>query len=568
MARRQKVLDELDLKSTSEEEGDVAEDRYQGKAVPSKAPQPARRARADGDAEVEGEDADEDDDGGLAEGKQPEMVVPAEGEWEGQHLIIRSDTVPVQLGPDDETASIGEVSAVIDGLVVVRGDEGGKALDLQSVLACEVDRMVLGVVIDVFGLVTQPHYLILPAGAKKTEAELSSKVGSRVVAALSLPETSYLTDNVDMESLRRQGLIVDGESGGSDEDEAMEEESSADEGGKGSSGQRAIGDLHEELGKGKGKGAGKGAKRDGKAKGKGKEVKGATDRRQTRRGSQQDEDDTRSVVSGRDGLRRSTVDRARRSSGGYDGDSSAPPWRAQGSRESWRQPAEEIEDPRRRSRSPWRKFGGRPAGRNGDESLDTEQQELSVKHPPPLPPPSSRGVAPPPPPVPASQVGDSSKSHQHDDPVSNWGHSRSSTDTAKGKWSAPSRLGLPAPQWPPSCSTNVSRPPPPPTATSSTTRPPPPLPPSQQAPQQRSWDWNQEPATGGGNWQTGHGASGPMAWNAVGQDALPPPDPRQWSTPPGVSPPPPSPHQLWNETGNDVGGAWRENAPQSSMRRW
>jgi len=565
MARRQKVLDELDLKSTSEEEG-FEEEKHQATAMAVREPQGARRgkdgapARADAEAEAEGEEMEDDEDGGFAEGKQPEVVMPVEGEWEGQHLIIRTDALPEQIGPEDETASIGEVSAIIDGLVVVRGDEGSKALDLQSVLAGEADRMVLGVVVDVFGLVTQPHYLLLPVGAKKTEAELLSLVGLRVIACLSLPETSYLTDNVDMDSLRRQGLIADGESGGSDEDEGMEdEESSMDEGGKGSK-QRSIGDLREEraeTGKSKGKGAGKGSKRDGKAKGKGKEAKGAADRRPSRRGGPE-EDDIRSAVSSRDAPRRSTST-PWSSGGGYDDDSSAPkgdcpPWRTQGSREtSWRQ-SSEVQDSHRRSRSPWRTHGGRPA-RHGDQSLDNEQQEHSIL-PPPLP--SLRGVQPPPPPLPASQA---------DEPPGSWNHARSSTESAKGKWGATqsARLALPPPPSPSCGGASGSRLPPPPTPSSGSSGPrPPPAPPSQQA-QQSAWHWGKPPtetSLGSTNWQSiqfgnGAGAAGSMAWNAGGQPPMPAPaEPRQWNAPTGVSPPPPS------------GSTWRENPPQTSMRRW
>merc|ERR1719321_1602414 len=108
---------------------------------------------------------------------------------------------------------VGFVHALIEGLIVVRGDGDRKALDLQSVL-CTDGREVIGVVIDVFGLVTQPHYLVYPTCAQKE----SLGADTIVYAAVTLPETSFICDSSDLQAVRAALMQDSAENGLPDAD--------------------------------------------------------------------------------------------------------------------------------------------------------------------------------------------------------------------------------------------------------------------------------------------------------------------------------------------------------------
>eukprot|EP00403_Amphidinium_massartii_P039918 CAMPEP_0178434906 /NCGR_PEP_ID=MMETSP0689_2-20121128/33659_1 /TAXON_ID=160604 /ORGANISM="Amphidinium massartii, Strain CS-259" /LENGTH=655 /DNA_ID=CAMNT_0020056973 /DNA_START=53 /DNA_END=2016 /DNA_ORIENTATION=+ len=446
-SRIKEVLDGLDLESTSEEEG--LEEKPQIERKPAR-----HQPRPEQEAEGEGEDAEEDDDGGAAEGAAAAM--PPEPEWEGQHLMIRNDTLPEQLGPEDEAVPVGEVSAVIDGLVVVRGDEDSKALDLQSVICLEDDLSLVGVVVDVFGLVTQPYYLVLPSGpAKKSEDELQLLVGIRVVAGMSLPESSYLTDNVDIDSLRRQGLGDDSDC--SEEDECIEDdESSADDftaskGGKGR-GKRKLDDYQDDAeagqertkGKGKGKNGKKGGKREQKGKEKGRDAPQGADRWSSHSGRFNDDDDNHSMASSRDLNQRSSQDRTPWFAGGRRDDSGpdAPPWRSHDGRDH-----EDGGQQRGRSRSPRREASVRR-----HHQQDSREEAKSQANIVPPPPPAARGSGPsmpPPPPAPMKRA-----DGQHVDAVQ--GRGGADAGALTGKWSAAAPTGRHAmpPAPPAACSSS------------------------------------------------------------------------------------------------------------------
>ena len=74
-------------------------------------------------------------------------------------------------------------------------------------------REVIGVVIDVFGLVTQPHYLVYPTCARRENLG----VDAMVFAAVALPETSFICDSSDLQAVRA-ALMQDTETGLPDAD--------------------------------------------------------------------------------------------------------------------------------------------------------------------------------------------------------------------------------------------------------------------------------------------------------------------------------------------------------------
>merc|ERR1740121_1278787 len=191
---------------------------------------------------------------------------------EGAPVIRTAESLPERLKATDAMDPLGELYSCVEGLLCVRGEEDSRALDLQSVV-CTKDGEVLGVVLDIFGPVTQPHYLV------HTTKQNHPKIGTQVYAATSLAETSYLCDSADPVTLRQR--LADRMGGDSDNEE--EDETDGD-----SSEQEDVGNAEQSLAgrllgefasdrasdgypsgqKGKGKGKSK-----GKSKGKGKKGK-------------------------------------------------------------------------------------------------------------------------------------------------------------------------------------------------------------------------------------------------------------------------------------------------------
>lgn len=138
--------------------------------------------------------------------------------------------LPERLGEDDQTAHIGLVHALVDNLLVVAGHSEDKVLDIQSVV-CTEDKEVIGVVIDVFGPVSHPHYLVFPTRPR----EEPPAIGAVVIAAVGLEETSFLCDSADLNALRdalgqknKTGALGDADSDDSEEEDD-EEDSYEDE---------------------------------------------------------------------------------------------------------------------------------------------------------------------------------------------------------------------------------------------------------------------------------------------------------------------------------------------------
>jgi rRNA processing protein Gar1 len=79
----------------------------------------------------------------------------------------------ISVSSDDVLEPAGMVLSVFDGMVVVQGLEGPKALDESSVL-CLGDRTVIGRVEEVFGPVTCPLYALRWAGKQDAPSSLCS----------------------------------------------------------------------------------------------------------------------------------------------------------------------------------------------------------------------------------------------------------------------------------------------------------------------------------------------------------------------------------------------------------
>merc|ERR1740121_194391 len=185
---------------------------------------------------------------------------------EGAPVIRTAESLPERLKATDAMDPLGELYSCVEGLLCVRGEEDSRALDLQSVV-CTKDGEVLGVVLDIFGPVTQPHYLV------HTTKQNHPKIGTQVYAATGLAETSYLCDSADPVTLRQK--LADRMDDSNEEDESEEESSEQEDIGNAeqSLAGRLLGEFATERGSdGSGKGKGKG-KSKGKSKGKGKKGK-------------------------------------------------------------------------------------------------------------------------------------------------------------------------------------------------------------------------------------------------------------------------------------------------------
>lgn len=288
----------LDLESTDEEEAAVAAVRcVAGSATKGSGPVSGVAAGAStaaggggggkGTVKAEDREEEEDEDEAEAEGEAsvgPRLAPKEEDARDSAYRelrakmdegapVIATSGFPERLPADSEVQPIGEVHAYVDGLLVVRGELDSKTLDIQSVV-CTEDRMILGVVIDVFGAVVEPHYLVFIHPESKVDRP---DVGDRICAATSLAETSFLCDSADPEIIRQRLAMMNG-AVGSSEDESGSEAGSSDEESvvNGESGLlgRMLDDVVERVNeqrapKGKSKGKGKGKS---KGKGKGKDL--------------------------------------------------------------------------------------------------------------------------------------------------------------------------------------------------------------------------------------------------------------------------------------------------------
>jgi len=200
------ALAAVDLHSTSESEAEdlrvEASDkladtkRHKCLAVQSKAGIDNARGCAAGEEEPE-RDQGVNEEAEVKKLETMEETKVEECPEDVEPLCIRTHGLPERLQPHNATELVGQIHAVVDGLIVVRGDAGKKVLDLQSVLCLE-DKHTLGVVVDVFGPVSDPHYLV---HSPKVNEELV-KAGVAVYAATDLQETSFLCDGADPEIIR------------------------------------------------------------------------------------------------------------------------------------------------------------------------------------------------------------------------------------------------------------------------------------------------------------------------------------------------------------------------------
>eukprot|EP00929_Paragymnodinium_shiwhaense_P091871 TRINITY_DN51753_c0_g1_i1.p1 TRINITY_DN51753_c0_g1~~TRINITY_DN51753_c0_g1_i1.p1 ORF type:complete len:742 (+),score=221.41 TRINITY_DN51753_c0_g1_i1:110-2335(+) len=222
----------VDLESTDEETAAADAEKAAKKAAAADAAKAAKRAAQAAKGKGKQRDAEEDDvadepedeDGPIVRadiGEKEEEEAKEEIEERGpdpydQPPMITTAGIPEKLPDQHAIEPVGFLFAIVQGLFVVCGDPDSRPLDLQSVL-CTADRDVLGVVIDVFGPVAQPHYLIYDTVAGR---DPMPEKGEGVYAAVDLPETSYICDSADLEAI--QQALQDRYEGGADSSEEEE----------------------------------------------------------------------------------------------------------------------------------------------------------------------------------------------------------------------------------------------------------------------------------------------------------------------------------------------------------
>ncbi|CAE7348042.1 naf1 [Symbiodinium natans] len=226
------ALAAVDLQSTDEETAGAAPDAPAQEPTQAAAvPEPGKEVPDRGDAR--GDDDEDEDDANNKEPTHPEQATKngeeqtftrtAPEDEEGAPVINVSQ-LPEKLEASASKEAIGKVRSVVDELVCVQGEEDGKALDLGSIV-CLADGRVLGAVVDVFGPISVPHYLVLPSEFCKKDLPA---VGDAVLAATGMEETSFLCDSADLSALRKQlgddgsdedSDLVDGEETESEEQE-------------------------------------------------------------------------------------------------------------------------------------------------------------------------------------------------------------------------------------------------------------------------------------------------------------------------------------------------------------
>ncbi|CBZ51101.1 conserved hypothetical protein [Neospora caninum Liverpool] len=106
--------------------------------------------------EAEDEEIDEDEEDGedTPKGKDGDSL----GMWTGIHPI-EVEGLPVQVAADCAVQACGVVHALVDSMLVIKGDENSNPMDLGSVVCLE-DKTVLGAIADTFGPVAAPFYVV------------------------------------------------------------------------------------------------------------------------------------------------------------------------------------------------------------------------------------------------------------------------------------------------------------------------------------------------------------------------------------------------------------------------
>eukprot|EP00933_Yihiella_yeosuensis_P020166 TRINITY_DN16241_c0_g1_i1.p1 TRINITY_DN16241_c0_g1~~TRINITY_DN16241_c0_g1_i1.p1 ORF type:complete len:614 (+),score=205.76 TRINITY_DN16241_c0_g1_i1:85-1926(+) len=220
---REAALAAVDLESTDEEEeADQKGNTAGAEGEATKKEKIEKTEQIDEDAAADDDEA-EDEDKAKPDGKEKAKPEKEEKEDEGAP-VIQMASLPERVAATDDREEIGKITSIVDGLVVIEGLPDSKALDLQSVVCLE-DGLIIGVVVDVFGAVTEPFYLVYVSG----KAEESVKVGLKAFAATSLQETSFLCDSADVAAIRKR--LADME--GSDDDSDLVDGEDSDEEGEG-----------------------------------------------------------------------------------------------------------------------------------------------------------------------------------------------------------------------------------------------------------------------------------------------------------------------------------------------
>lgn len=107
----------------------------------------------------DGESSDSEDK--ISEGKEKERIF---GRTQMLADLGIFDLPPLEdlaiSVPEQECIPIGNIHNIIDMLVIVAAKKGSPAIDLDSVLFLDHGKTILGKVLDVFGPVSEPMYMV------------------------------------------------------------------------------------------------------------------------------------------------------------------------------------------------------------------------------------------------------------------------------------------------------------------------------------------------------------------------------------------------------------------------
>jgi H/ACA ribonucleoprotein complex non-core subunit NAF1 len=121
--------------------------------VPSPKPHGEEGDTDDADTEDEGDGAKTATAVAGAKGPRTKNEIPHDA-------LPPPEPCPDKLGPEDPAVEIGEVSSVVDNLVVVQASEGGGRTADEGSMLCFEDRTVIGRIDEVFGPVPRPLYTV------------------------------------------------------------------------------------------------------------------------------------------------------------------------------------------------------------------------------------------------------------------------------------------------------------------------------------------------------------------------------------------------------------------------